>query len=83
MRAGIKRGYFCFRPPVVGLVDACKVFFKPTLGPYPPRVALAVGTSPNRSAIGQWRWGFHTVRGGVDPGEHRFRSRVVEVLKDV
>ena len=30
-------------------------------------------------------WGFHTVRGGFDPGDHRFRPevvRVVKVLKD-
>ena len=29
-------------------------------------------------------WGFHTVRGGIDPGDHRFRLRfvgVVEVLE--
>ena len=25
-------------------------------------------TRPSRSAIGQWDWGFHTVRAGVDPG---------------
>ena len=22
-------------------------------------------------------WGFHTVRGGIDPGDHRFRPRDV------
>ena len=39
------------------------------MGPYPPRVALVVCTSPNQSVIGQRRWGFHTLRAGVDPGE--------------
>ena len=63
-----------------------KVFSEPTLGPYPPRVALAVCLSPSRSAIGQRRWGFHTVQGRVDPGEHRFRSRGVrgvEIRRDL
>ena len=36
------------------------------MGPYPPRVTLALQT-PN--------WGFHTVRDGIDSGDHRFRPR--------
>ena len=28
----------------------------------------------------QWGWGFHTVRGGIDPGDHHFRPRVVGVV---
>ena len=40
---------------------------------YPPRDALTLCTIPSQSAIGQWGWGFHTVRGGFDPGDHRFR----------
>ena len=24
--------------------------------------------SPSQSAITQWGWGFHTLRGGIDPG---------------
>ena len=55
---------------------------EPAMGPYPPRDALALCTSPNLSAIGQRRWGFHTVRGGVDSGEYRFRSWGVEVCSD-
>ena len=39
---------------------------------YLPRGVLALCTIPSRSTIGQWDWGFHTVRGGFDPGEHRF-----------
>ena len=37
----------------------------------PPRVALAVRTS---------RWGFHTVRGGIDPWANGFRPRFVGVV---
>ena len=47
---------------------------------YRPRVALAFFSSPSQSTIGRWGWGFHTVRGGFDPGEHRFRPRVVGVV---
>ena len=36
--------------------------------------------SPSQSAITQWGWGFHTLRGGIDPGDLRFRPRVVEVV---
>ena len=38
-------------------------------------------TIPSQSAIGQWDWGFHTVRGGFDPGDHCFRPRAVGVVK--
>ena len=30
---------------------------KPAMGPYPPRDALALRTSPNQSATDQRRWG--------------------------
>ena len=36
--------------------------------------------SLNQSAIAQWCWGFHTLRGGIDPGNLRFRPRVVGFL---
>ena len=39
----------------------------PGMGHYRPRVALALFSSPIRSAMGRWSWGFHTVRSGVDP----------------
>ena len=26
-------------------------------------------------------WGFYTVRGGIDPGDHRFRPQVVGIVK--
>ena len=50
--------------------------FDPGIGTYLPRVALALRTPG---------WGFHTVRGGIDPGNHRFCPRfvgVVDVSKD-
>ena len=47
----------------------------PGMGTYPRRGTLALCTSLSQSAIGQWSWG--TLRGGFDPGDHRFRHRVV------
>ena len=52
----------------------------PGIGSYRPRVALALFSSPSQSAISRWGWGFHTVRGGFDPGDHRVRPRVVGVV---
>ena len=44
---------------------------------YPPRgVSAHRCTIPSQSATGNWDWSFHTVRGGVDPGDHRFRPQV-------
>ena len=39
-----------------------------------PRLALIL-TSPRQLPISQWHWGFHTVRGGIDPEDHRFHPR--------
>ena len=36
---------------------------------------------PGQSAISQWRWSFHTVRGGIDPGDNYFRPRGVGVVR--
>ena len=44
---------------------------------YPPWGELAPCTIPSQSAIGQWDWDFHTVRGGFDPGDHHFCPNVV------
>ena len=51
------------------------------MGTYPPRDAMALCTIPSQSAIGQWDWNFHTVRGGFDTEDHRFRPQVVGVVK--
>ena len=37
--------------------------------------------SPSQSAITQLGWGFHTLRGGIDPRNLRFRPRVVGVVE--
>ena len=36
--------------------------------------------SPSQSAITQWGWCFHTLRGGIDPGDLHVRLRVVGVV---
>ena len=41
---------------------------------------LALCTIPSQSATGRRGWGFHTVRSGFDPGDHRFRPRVVGIV---
>ena len=51
---------------------------------------LAKGTSLpahrlHETATNEWGWGFHNVRGGFDPDDHRFRPRDVgglRMLKD-
>ena len=45
------------------------------------RGATVGSMSLRLSAIGQWGWGFHTVRDGFDPGDQRFRPRVVGVVE--
>ena len=50
------------------------------MGSYPLLMALAPYTSPSQSSRTQWGWGFHTERGGIDPGGHRYRARVVGVV---
>ena len=37
--------------------------------------------SLSHSATNPWGWSFHTVRDGIDPGDFRFRSRVVGVVE--
>ena len=37
--------------------------------------------SPSQSAITQWGWRFQTLRGGIDPGDLRFRPQVVGVAE--
>ena len=80
VRGGVDPGKLRFRPRVVGVAHVWKDF-DPGIVPYPPRGALALCTSRNQSAIGQWGWCFHTVRGSFDPGDHRFRPQVVGFVK--
>ena len=58
----------------------CRRIYDPRMGPHYPRLTLALFSSPRQSAIGRWGSGFHTVRGGVDPGDHRLRPRAVGVV---
>ena len=51
----------------------------PGKGSYTLRMALD-STSASQSAISPLGWGFHTVRGGIDPGDHRFRPWFVGVI---
>ena len=37
--------------------------------------------SPSQSAITQWGWGFHILRGGINPRDLRFRPPVVGVVE--
>ena len=46
------------------------MIYDPGTETYPSRVSLALPTPG---------WGFHTVRGGSDPGDHRFRPRFIGV----
>ena len=39
-------------------------------------LALPLRPSPSQSAVSQYGWSFHAVRGSVDPRYHRYRSRV-------
>ena len=34
----------------------------------------------SQSTISGWRWGFHIVQRGIDPGDRCFRPRVVGVV---
>ena len=50
------------------------------VGPYPPRAALDLRTPRWGLGRSQFGWGFHTVRGFIDPGDRRFRPRFVLVV---
>ena len=43
------------------------------MGPYPPRAALNLRTPGWGLASSQCSWGFHIVRGSIDPGDRRVR----------
>ena len=65
------RGTSVFVPALLELYMSRETS-EPGMRPYRPRVALALLSSPNQSAIGRSGWGFHTVRGGFNPGGHFF-----------
>ena len=83
MRGGIDTGDHHFRPRLVGVVWARNNIQSRDVQLSSPCCAGSMESS--QSVISQWSWGFRNVRGGVDPGDHRFRPRiagVVGALKD-
>ena len=89
MRGGIDPGDLRIRARVNEVVEICKDLLPRdknlssagAAGPRRwPEVQLsprAGSKSPSQSVITQWGWGFHTLGGGIDPGDLRFRPRVV------
>ena len=57
----------------------CGKIYDPGMRPYPPRVRRK-STNPSQSAIDQWGWGRHTVRGGIDPRDQLFVPGVLGVV---
>ena len=92
-RGGIDTGDLCFHPRVVGVVEVRREFSSgektlSSLGAAGPRrwpegqlSPCAGSMSLIQAAISQRGWGLHTLRGGIDPGDHRFRPQVVGVVK--
>ena len=92
LRGDIDPGDLSFRPRVVGVVEIKKDFCPgdgslfspgaagPRLRPEGQLSPRAGSMSPSLSEISQWGWGFNTLRGGIDPGDLRFRLRVVRVV---
>ena len=61
------RGWDPILPGCGGTSTLARGEISPRAGPMSP------SRSPSRSTISQWGWGFHTVEGGIDPGDLRFR----------
>ena len=89
LRGGTDPGDLRFRPRVVGVVDVSEGFW-PRDGSLSSRVRRDLGVgprgnfrpamapchmSPSQSAITQWGWVFHTLRGGIDPWDLRLPPR--------
>ena len=78
LRGGIDPADLRFRRRVVEVIDLWKTF---QFGDGNLSSPGCVGCMyDSKAAIGWWRWGFYTVRGGFDTGDHRFRSQNVEVV---
>ena len=92
MRGGIGPGDPRFRPRVVGVVDTWNEFGPgdgklSSPGPAGPRRCPEGQLSPragymslSQLATSQLGWGFHTLRGGINPEDLRFRPRVVGIV---
>ena len=89
LRGGIDPGDLRFRPRVVGVVNIWKYCKSgdetlsspgvtgPRRCPERKRSPRAGSMSLSQIATSQLGWGFHTLRGGIDPGDLRFLPRVV------
>ena len=78
VRGGIVRGDNRFRPRLIGVVDMTKAFCSEDGIVYSPGAGGL--TNPSQSVINPWGRGFHTLRGGIDPEDHRFRPQFVAVV---
>ena len=93
-RGGINPGDLYFGPRVVGVVEVWKDFSSGNQTLFSPgaagsqrwpqgQLSICAGSmNPSQSATSLWGWGFHTVRGGIDPGDLRFRRRAVGVVDE-
>ena len=68
VRDGIDPGDYRFLLWFIGVVYIYGRISDPGMGSYIPRVALPLRTPG---------WSLHTVRGGIDPGGHRCRPRII------
>ena len=92
LRGSIDSGDLSLLPRVVRVVEVWKEFSSgdealsflcaagPRRWPEGQLSPRAGSMSLIQSATSQWGWGFHTQRSGIDPGDLRFRSRVVVVV---
>ena len=92
-RGGINPGDLLFRPQVVVFVDIWRVFSSrdktlsspgaagPRRWPEGQLSPCAGSMSLIQSATSQWGWGFHTLKGGIDPGDLCSRPRGVGVVE--
>ena len=80
LRGGIDPGDLRFRTRVVGAVDVWKDFSSGDGNPSSPGCAGSMYDPQPINDRGRWGWGFHNVRGGFDPGDHRFCPQVVGVV---
>ena len=92
LRGGIDQGDLRFLPRVVGVVEISKAFRSRDETLSSPGVA-GTRRCPERQlsprtgsvsliqlATSHFGWGFHTLRGCIDPGDLRFRPRLFGVV---
>ena len=80
LRGDTAPGYPRTHPPVVGVVHVCKGFSSGDGNLSSPRYFGSI-YDPQPVSDRPVGLRFHTVRGGLDPGDHHFRPHVVGVVK--